>query len=229
MAKNPIEKNPSRVKQLIGIYKMTFKADRKSILWVSLAAGVPLILGVVATLTLTNGDPVGIILWSVTTVLFSFLLGLIVMSRRAEKAAYAQIEGQPGAVGAVLRSALRRGWTGNEQPIAVNRSMDAVYRAVGPGGVALIGEGSKSRVAQMIADERKTVQRIAPGVEIITIMVTGGEDGVPITKLASTLQKSKRTLNRNEIRAVRNRLSSLGKSLPIPKGIDPRRMRAPRR
>ena len=81
----------------------------------------------------------------------------------------------------------------------------------------------------MIADERKTVQRIAPGVEIITIMVTGGEDGVPITKLAATLQKSKRTLNRNEIRTVRNRLSSLGKSLPIPKGIDPRRMRAPRR
>lgn len=229
MAKNLTEKKPSRIKQLVGIYRMTFKSDRKSILWVSLAVGIPLILGVVATVTLTNGDPVGIILWSITTILFSFLLGLIVMSRRAEKAAYAQIEGQPGAVGAVLRSALRRGWTGNEQPISVNRNMDAVYRAVGPGGVALIGEGSRARVSQMIADERKTVQRIAPGVEILTILVTGDADGTSITKLAATLQKTKRTLNRNEIRAVRNRLDSLGKSLPIPKGIDPRRMRAPRR
>jgi len=229
MAKTETPKKQSRTSQLIGIYKMTLKTDSKAILWVSLAAGVPLVAGMIATLTLTHGDPVGIILWSISTVLFSFLLGLIVMSRRAERAAYSQIEGQPGAVGAVLRSALRRGWTGSEQPIAVNRNMDAVYRAVGPGGVALIGEGSHARVSQMVADERKTVQRIAPGVNVLTIFVTNDAEGTSITKLAATLQKSKRTLNRNEIRAVRNRLSAINKSLPIPKGIDPRRVRQPRR
>ena len=74
------------------------------------------------------------------------LLALIILGRRAETAAYSQIEGQPGAVGAVLRSSLRSSWRGSEMPVAVNgKTQDAVYRAVGRGGVVLISEGPQSR------------------------------------------------------------------------------------
>jgi hypothetical protein len=44
-----------------------------------------------------------------------------------------------------------------------------------------------------------------------------------------TLNKMKRTLNRNEVKVVHARLSALTNALPIPKGIDPRKMRAARR
>ena len=49
----------------------------------------------------------------------AFLAATIVLSRRAERAAYKQIEGQPGAVGAALRS-IRRGWYIEETPVAAD-------------------------------------------------------------------------------------------------------------
>jgi hypothetical protein len=43
------------------------------------------------------------------------------------------------------------------------------------------------------------------------------------------MNRFKRTLNKAEVYAISNRLSSLGKNqLPIPKGIDPTKARAPR-
>jgi len=154
---------------------------------------------------------------------------LIVMSRKAEQVAYAQIEGQPGAVSAVLRSALKRGWRGSEVPIAVNRNQDAVYRAIGPAGVVLIGEGVRTRVQPMLEDERRKVQRAVPGVDVKFVWVTRDEEGTRLMKLASTLLKMKRVLNRNEVGAIDKRLSALVTAMPIPKGIDPKRMRAQHR
>src|SRR5690242_12131163 len=76
----------------------------------------------------------------------------IVFSRRAERAAFGQMEGQPGAVAAVLNN-IRRGWNANPTPVAVTRSQDAVYRAVGRAGIALIGEGNPNRVRPLLASE----------------------------------------------------------------------------
>ena len=60
--------------------------------------------------------------------------------------------GQPGAVGAVLKNGLRRSWTGSERPINISpRTQDAVYRAVGRGGIVLIGEGPRSRTQRLPA------------------------------------------------------------------------------
>jgi hypothetical protein len=155
--------------------------------------------------------------------------GLIVMSRKAEQVAYSQIEGQPGAVSAVLRSALKRGWRGSEVPVAVNRNQDAVYRAIGPAGVVLIGEGVRTRVQSMLDDERRKVQRSLPGVDVKFVYVTQDADGVKLMTLAPTLLKMKRVLNRNEVAVIDKRLSALTTAMPIPKGIDPRKMRAQRR
>ena len=49
-----------------------------------------------------------------------------------------------------------------------------------------------------------------------------------VTQLRSTLRKTKRTLTKPEVLAVSNRLNSLQAPLPIPKGIDPMRVRPQR-
>ena len=222
-------KAPGRIAQLLNIYKMTVKADGSAIWWALLAVAIGVLAGVVLGATVGHATTTGFVVWIITTTLMGILGGLIVMSRKAEQVAYSQIEGQPGAVSAVLRSALKRGWRGSEVPVAVNRNQDAVYRAIGPAGVVLIGEGVRTRVQSMLDDERRKVQRSLPGVDVKFVYVTQDADGVKLMKLAPTLLKMKRVLNRNEVAVIDKRLSALTTAMPIPKGIDPRKMRAQRR
>ena len=222
-------KEPGRIAQLLKIYKMTMAADKTALWWALLAVAVGALSGTVLGATVGQATTVGFVVWIVTGSLIGILSGLIVMSRKAEHAAYAQIEGQPGAVSAVLRSALKRGWRGSEMPIAVNRNQDAVYRAIGPAGVVLIGEGARTRVQPMLEDERKKVQRAIPGVNVKFVYVTQDAEGTRLMKLGTTLLKLKRVLTRNEVGAIDKRLSALVTSMPIPKGIDPRRARPVRK
>jgi F0F1-type ATP synthase assembly protein I len=222
-------KEPGRIAQLLKIYKMTMSADKTAIWWALLALAIGALAGVVLGATLGSGSAVGFIVWIVSGVLLGFLAGLLVMSRKAEAVAYGQIEGQPGAVSAIMRSALKRGWRGSEIPVAVNRNHDAVYRAIGPSGVVLIGEGVRSRVKLMLEDERRKVQRAVPGVDVRFIWVTQDDEGTRLIKLAPTLFKLKRVLNRAEVSAIDKRLSAIATAIPIPKGIDPKRMRPQRR
>lgn len=222
-------KEPGRVAQLLKIYKMTIAADKTALWWALLAVAAGALVGTVLGATVGQGTTSGFVVWIVTGALIGILSGLIVMSRKAEQVAYSQIEGQPGAVSAVLRSALKRGWRGSEVPIAVNRNQDAVYRAIGPAGVVLIGEGVRTRVQPMLEDERRKVQRAIPGVDVKFVWVTQDAEGTRLMKLATTLLKMKRVLNRNEVAAIDKRLSALVTSMPIPKGIDPKRMRPSRR
>lgn len=222
-------KEPGRVAQLLKIYKMTIAADKTALWWALLAVAAGALVGTVLGATVGQGTTSGFVVWIVTGALIGILSGLIVMSRKAEQVAYSQIEGQPGAVSAVLRSALKRGWRGSEVPIAVNRNQDAVYRAIGPAGVVLIGEGVRTRVQPMLEDERRKVQRAIPGVDVKFVWVTQDAEGTRLMKLATTLLKMKRVLNRNEVAAIDKRLSALVTSMPIPKGVDPKRMRPSRR
>jgi hypothetical protein len=222
-------KEPGRVAQLLKIYKMTMAADKTALWWALLAVGIGALAGAGLGATVGQGTFTGFLVWIVTGTLIGFLSGLIVMSRKAEQVAYSQIEGQPGAVSAVLRSALKRGWRGSEMPIAVNRNQDAVYRAIGPAGVVLIGEGVRTRVQSMLEDERRKVQRAIPGVAVKFIYVTQDAEGTRLMKLAPALLKLKRVLNRNEVSVIDKRLSALVTAMPIPKGIDPKRMRAQHR
>ncbi len=224
-------KEPGRLKQMYQVFNMTRRYDSNAIWWMALAFLAPILAGIIAGILLSGSDNVfGFVLWIIAGVLGGVLLFLIVLGRRAEKAAYSQIEGQPGAVGAVLKSSLRRGWTASEMPIAVSpKTQDAVYRAVGNGGVVLIGEGPKSRTQKMLDDERRRVTRILPNVAVNFLHVGPDADSVPLHKLARRMARFKRALNKAEVYAVSNRLSSLGKNqLPIPKGIDPMKARSPR-
>lgn len=224
-------KEPGRIKQMYQVFQMTKRHDPASVWWMLLGFVGPIAVIVTAGVFFSGGSVFGIVLWSISGVLAGLLVFLMVLSRRAERAAYAQIEGQPGAVGAVLKSSLRRGWTASEMPVAVSpRTQDAVYRAIGKGGIALIGEGPRTRTTRMIEDERRKVARVAPNVPIHVIHVGPDEDAVPLHRIPKTLRSYKRALNKAEIFAVNNRVTSLmsKRGYDIPKGIDPMKVRAPR-
>ncbi|MCU1414719.1 MAG: hypothetical protein JWN80_2059 [Microbacteriaceae bacterium] len=223
-------KEPGRLKQMLQVFNMTRRYDSTAIWWFILSFVGPVLVGVIAGFILASDNLFGFLLWIVAGVLGGVLIFLIVLGRLAEKAAYSQIEGQPGAVGAVLKSSLRRGWTASEMPVAVSpKTQDAVYRAVGNGGVVLIGEGPRSRTQKMLDEERRRVARILPNVAVHFLNVGPDPDAVPLHKLAGRMNRFKRNLTKAEIYAVSSRLSSLGKNtLPIPKGIDPTKVRSAR-
>jgi hypothetical protein len=224
------EKEPGRLKQMWQVFKMTRRYD-SSIVWLLILSILgPTGLGIILGVLLSRSNVLGLILYIISGVLAGILIGLIVLGRRAEKAAYGQIAGEPGAVGAVLKSGLRRSWIGSEMPVNVSpRTQDAVYRAIGRGGVVLIGEGPRSRTQPMLDKERASVHRILPNVPINFLYVGSDANSVPLHRIVAKLNRFKNVLTKAEVLAVSNRLSSLGKNgMPIPKGIDPMKVRAQR-
>jgi hypothetical protein len=227
MAKDtaPKPKRENRLKQIWQVYRMTARGDKSvtPILLVLLIG--PAAVAVVVTITLVQPWYITA-LWALVAVMTGVLVGLIILGRKAEFVAYSQIEGQPGAVGAMIRSSLRRGWIGNEEPIAVNRkSMDAIYRVVGRGGLVLLAEGPTSRTRAMADDEKRKLARVLPNVPITVISVGTDEGQVRLHRISWALARVKRVLTRNEVQVVNARVASLGSNTPIPKGIDPSRMR----
>jgi hypothetical protein len=223
-------KEPNRIKQMWDVFQMTRKYDNRAIWFMLLGFIPPIVVGTVLGFVLPGSNLLSEISYPIVGVLAGLLLVLIILGRRAERAAYSQIEGQAGAVGAVLKNSVRRGWQTSEMPVNVSpRTQDAVYRAIGRGGVALIGEGPKSRTQRMLDDERRTVARILPNVPVTFLYVGPDADSIPLYKLAGRLQRIKPALRKAEILAVSNRLASLTKPpVGIPKGIDPNRLRAQR-
>jgi len=224
-------KEPGRFAQLWRYYRMTAKQNPKSVLWALgfglLGFAVVFVIG----LALSAGATISIVVWSITAAFVAILTGMIVMNKQAEKVAFSQIDGRAGAVGAILANGLKRGWRASETPAAINAStQEAVYRVVGPGGVVLIGEGtSRSRVSAMVESEKKKVAKVASGVPVHALYVVGDDNSVRLIKLLNTIYSHKRGLNRSEVSVVYKRLETVGLKLPIPKGIDPNRMRAARR
>ena len=93
----------------------------------------------------------------------------------------------------------------------------------------LIGEGPRSRTQPMLDKERANVSRILPNVTVTLMYVGPDPDSTPLHKIVPTLARLKKSLRRDEVTAVSNRLTSLSRNmLPIPKGMDPTKVRAPR-
>lgn len=83
--------NPGRLKQIALTYKMTRKADSKVGLVVA-AVGI-VTFGVFLALGFWIGHPIYL---GILGFLLAFLAMAIVFGRRAERAAFGQMEGQPG-------------------------------------------------------------------------------------------------------------------------------------
>jgi len=229
--KKKVEKEPGRIKQLWQVLNLTRKTDKLLVPILILTFLAPLGAGITVALLLSGGSVLTLILYIVTGLLLSVLVTLIILGQRAEKAAYKEISGKPGAVGAVLRSALRRTWQASEFPVAVNpRTQEAVYRAVGKPGVVLIAEGSQTKIKKMLEDERRSVLRAIPEIPVHFIHVGTDANSTHLYKLNKQLRSFKNTLRKAEVLAVSHRLTSLskGNSMPIPKGMDPSKVRAPK-
>jgi hypothetical protein len=95
--------------------------------------------------------------------------------------------------------------------------------------VVLIAEGSRNGTKTILDEEVRKLKRATPGVSIHVFYVTGDESGTPLAKLGREITGLKRTLNRSEVSLVNARLQAMGTKLPIPKGIDPKRVRPVRR
>ena len=226
-----VEKEPGRMTQLWRVFQMTRKADKWIVPLLVLSFLLPLAAGIVLPLTVLPGSILSLVLWILSGLLTGVLLVLVVLGNRAESIAYRQIEGQAGAVGAVLQNGLRRAWQASEYPVAVNpRTRDAVYRAIGKCGVVLIAEGSKTRTKKLLDDERRHVTRAVPQISIHYLYVGPDEGATPLRKLRKELNRFKKELKKVEVLAVANRLEALKKpgSIPIPKGMDPMKARAPK-
>jgi hypothetical protein len=226
------EKEPNRLVQMWQVFQMTRRYDGTIVWWLLLCLLLPIAAGIVVAVVFSAGNVLGMVLYIIVGVLVGALLAIIVLGRRAERAAYGGIAGQPGAVGAVLKNGLRRSWIGNEMPVNISpRTQDAVYRAVGRAGVVLIGEGPRSRTQPMLEKERANVTRILPNVPVNFLYVGPDADSTPLHRIVPSLSRFKSTLTKAEVSAVSNRLASLTRGMGgigIPKGMDPRRARAPR-
>jgi hypothetical protein len=226
------EKRPGFFSQLRTLYTFTQKAYP----W------LPFLLIGIVVLGIAAGVGVGflvppvaiwsVILWGFTGLMLGVLGGLMTMTRLSTSAMYRKLDGMPGAAGHVLSTALGRHWQSSEMPVGVNpKTQEAVYRAIGRGGVVIIGEGARGRLTRLVADERSKVQRVASGVPVTVFYVGHGEDDVTIAKLGPAIKALPKTVDRATMAAVIKRVDSVSQSLsslPIPKGIDPTKARAPR-
>jgi hypothetical protein len=224
-ASSPKAKKTRWYHQVWQAYTMTRKSD-PAVTWYVLGAFVGiLVIGLV--IGLITGRWLYMLLLSVP---FGLLAGMFILARRAETAAYAQIEGQPGAARAALGT-IRRGWTFLEEPVAVDpRTQDLVFRGIGRAGVVLVGEGPPARVVKLLESERKRTARVVSGAPITLIQAGDGDGQVSLRKLPRAVQKLKPTLTKQETAEVMKRLTALGAvRLPVPKGVDPMRARPDRK
>lgn len=220
------EKKQGRFSIIKQNYSMARKADPK-LPWILLAifAGtIAIIMGI--------GLLVGIN-WP-TMLLIALPLALLattfIFSRRAMKAAYTSIEGQPGAALAVIQTMEKQGWKATPA-VAVTRNQDLVHRAVSRAGIVLIGEGEPSRVTNLLAAERKRTARFSGEIPISELIIGKGEGTVELGKLQRHLGKMPKVITAAEANDVRRRLDAAmsGPPLPIPKGPVPKNGRAAQR
>ncbi len=220
-----------RLRQMRQAYKITKRTDRNIglilLLWFVLVGG----LFAVGGLYFFGTGTAGIIFASLFGLLSGLLALLIVFGRRAERAAYVQVEGQPGAAAGALQM-LKRGWE-VKPAIAFTKNQDVVHRVVGRPGIILVGEGNAGRVRGLLGAERKKHVRIGGDeIPVHEIVVGNGEGEIKLTKLNKHVQKMKKSIKPADQTALMNKLKALDAmrpAAPMPRGPMPTSMKGARK
>ena len=222
-------KKKGRLKQIREVYGMTRKEDPK--LPLVLAAWAVAALVVFVGLGFLLGSPV---FYGIFGIPVAVLAAMIVFGRRAQRAAYSSIKGQPGAAASVLDT-LRRGWDVTPG-VRFNRQQDMIHRVLGRPGIILVGEGNPNRLKALFTEERRHLTRLfGPDVPLVSQdIVAGEEEGmVPLGRLNKTVMRLKPATGKGylrpaQVREYQNRLKAVGPNMPIPKGPMPRNGKMPR-
>lgn len=227
----PAPQKMGRIKQFVQTYQMAKQSDPRLGLWTLLSFLGAGAVGALAFWLLPpqGGGVLKIIIVVVGGLLFGSLAALVLFSRRAQRAAFAQIEGRPGAALAAL-STLRKGWH-TDQMVAFTKQSDLVHRVVGRPGIVLVGEGNPSRLRGLLASERRKHERVLAGTPVHELVVGNDADQVRLGKLASTVMKLPKAVKPAEITDILNRLKALDanrSTIPLPKGPVPTSMKGMR-
>ena len=217
-------KGPGIFAQMKQVFQMTREQGPNILWWMILLGLVVLLVFLLVGVVLGNW-----ITWLLIGIPFAVLAAVVLMSRRAEKAAFTRLEGQPGAAGAAL-STLKRGWIIEEEPAAMDpKTKDVLFRAVGAPGVVFVTEGPVNRVEKIVKRERRRIGPVIQNVPIHVLKSGNGQGQVPLNKLAKRMRKLDKKLTKQEVQVVYKRMNTLQNRLPIPKGVDPMRARPDRK
>jgi hypothetical protein len=226
----PEPEKQGRIKQFAETYRMAKRSDPQLGLWILGAFVVGALVGFgIFWLATGHGGPISLVITIVGALMFGTLAALITFSRRAQKAAYSQMEGQVGAAAGALQL-LKRGWR-LDTAIAFNKQQDVVHRVIGPPGVVLVGEGNPGRVKALLTSERRRHERVISEVPVHEVICGSGEGQVPLPKIARHIQKMRRQVKPAEITDVLARLKAIDASrpvVPMPKGPVPTSMKGMR-
>ncbi|MGH3814582.1 MAG: DUF4191 domain-containing protein [Pseudonocardiaceae bacterium] len=224
MAKKEQPEKPKRRQQIAQAYRITKKSDPKiGLLLVGIFLLAALVVGGLGWWLIA--PPIGVMLG----ISAGLLAALIIFGRRAERAAYAQVEGQPGAAAAAL-GMLRKGWE-VKPGVAFTKNQDIVHRVVGRPGIVLVGEGNPNRVRNLLAVEKKKHARLVEEVPIFDIIAGDGAGEVKVKRLSKHIMKLPRSLRPADVTDVLQRLRALDAmrpQAPVPKGPMPQTARAAR-
>ena len=231
-AQSPQPKKKRRLAQYLQNIKDSYTVSRRSYPWIGWAMPAVLAACLAVGAAIALGYGLHLWYWLVLGLMLALVINMGLLTFLARRASYSQLEGRPGAAKVVLDQ-IGRGWYVESEPVAFTKDQDLVWRLVGRPGVVLISEGPSTRTRRMLADEERKVHRLLSTVPIHTLQVGTDAGQVRLTDLSKTLRQlptKPTSLTDSEITQVSKRLTSMaGKNLPIPKHIDPNRVRPDRR
>lgn len=205
-------------------YTDAYKVTRRTYKWFDVAMILTpiVIIALSVFLGITSGHAIAII---IVGVVLAVVVDMVMLAQLVRPAMFTQLDGTTAAVYVVLND-IKRGWVVDQEPIAMNKNQDIVWRLIGRPGVVLVTEGPTSRVMSMVNQERKAIRRIVANVPVHVIQVGHGNKQIPLKKLPGALNKLPKELTKGEVPAVAERLRAVQRNaVPIPKGIDPNRVR----
>lgn len=163
--------------------------------------------------------------------LFGVTAALFTLTNRTRKGTYTRYKGTPGAGQVPLDMLNKKKWS-NQPAIVVTRQQDCIHRAVGTGGVVLIGDGDAGRLKPLLASELKRHQQVLYGIDVQAIQMGDGEGQVPMDKLQRHIARLPKKLDKLQIEETKSRLKALDAMkprVPLPKGPMPTNLRGARK
>ena len=231
-AQSPQPKKKRRLAQYLQNIKDSYTISRRTYPWIGWAMLAAFAVCIAVGVAISFASGMSLWYWLILSIMMALMVAMIILSLTVRRASYAQIEGMPGAAKAVLDQ-IGRGWYVEPEPVAFTKHQDLVWRLVGRPGVVLIAEGPGTRTRRMLAEEERKVHRLLSTVPIHTLQVGTDAGQVRLTELSKTLRglpTKPTSLTDSEITQGSKRLTPMaGRNLPVPRHIDPNKVRPDRR